>query len=114
MFDQIELVREFFEGLTAVDETIVARVAAAACPFCGGPPHRGATTPAAARRACRGRGGGLQASVQPVLWLGRVLPVVRRPRPVRFLGRRVYVAAVVIVAERRRGSRQRPRARFGG
>ena len=45
MFDQIELVREFFEGLTAIDETIVARVAAAACPVCGGPLHRGDYVP---------------------------------------------------------------------
>ncbi len=97
MFDQIELVREFFEGLTAVDETIVARVAAAACPFCGGPLHRGdyprkprgglvAVAAEAFRRRfslCCGREGCRRRATPP---------------SVRFLGRRVYVAAVVIVA----------------
>jgi hypothetical protein len=41
MFDPIELGREFFEKLTAVDAAITARVAAGACSRCGGPLHVG-------------------------------------------------------------------------
>ena len=41
MFDQIELGREFFEGLTAIDAAILARVGSEGCRFCGGPLHRG-------------------------------------------------------------------------
>lgn len=97
MFDQIELVREFFEGLTAIDETIVARVAAAACPVCGGPLHRG-------DYARKPRGGLLAVAADAFtrrfsLCCGRE-GCRRRATPpsVRFLGRRVYVGAVVIVA----------------
>ncbi len=41
MFDEIELGREFFEGLTAIDAAILARAECEACRFCGGPLHRG-------------------------------------------------------------------------
>ena len=41
MFDEIELGREFFEGLMAIDAAILARAGGEACRFCGGPLHRG-------------------------------------------------------------------------
>jgi hypothetical protein len=37
MFDQIELGREFFEGLMAIDAAILARAGREVCRFCGGP-----------------------------------------------------------------------------
>ena len=97
MFDQIELVREFFERMTEIDEAITARVAAAACPFCGGPLHRG-------DYARKPRGGLFAIAAETFtrrfsLCCGR--DGCRRramPPSVRFLGRRVYVGAVVIVA----------------
>ena len=97
MFDEFALVREFFEGLSSVDAAIVARVAAAGCPFCGGVLHRadfqrkprwGAFAEIAgafsrrfslccSREGCRKRA---------------------TPPSVRFLGRRVYLGVVVLVA----------------
>jgi hypothetical protein len=50
MFDQIELGREFFEGLMAIDAAILARAGREVCRFCGGPLHRGDY----ARRRSRG------------------------------------------------------------
>lgn len=97
MFDQIELAREFFEGLTAIDAAIVARAAAEACRFCGGPLHRG-------DYARKPRGGLMAAAAEA---FGRRFSLCcgregcrRRATPpsVRFLGRRVYVGAVVIIA----------------
>jgi hypothetical protein len=41
MFDPFEMRREFFEGLTAIDEAIVDRAAEEPCRDCGGPLHRG-------------------------------------------------------------------------
>jgi hypothetical protein len=41
MFDEIELVGEFFARLSELDEAIVSRAAEAGCRFCGGPLHRG-------------------------------------------------------------------------
>ncbi|MEO6420455.1 MAG: hypothetical protein ABIP39_13645 [Polyangiaceae bacterium] len=97
MFDQIELVGEFFERLTAIDEAITARVAAAACAFCGGPLHRG-------DYPRKPRGGLVAVAAEAFsrrfsLCCGRE-GCRRRATPpsVRFLGRRVYVGAVVIVA----------------
>jgi hypothetical protein len=97
MFDEIELGRELFEMLTAIDAAITAMVAAVACRFCGGPLHRGdyprkprgglVATPGEAfvRRfsLCCGREGCRRRATPP---------------SVRFLGRRVYVGAAVIVA----------------
>jgi hypothetical protein len=97
MFDRIELGIEFFEGLTAIDAAIVERAAAEKCRDCGGPLHRGdyARKPrgglvapgadAFSRRfsLCCGRDGCRHRAMPP---------------SVRFLGRRVYVGAVVIVA----------------
>jgi hypothetical protein len=97
MFDAIELGIEFFEGLTAIDEAIVARAAAERCRECGGPLYRGdyprkpragllgQLTEAFDRRfsLCCGREGCRHRATPP---------------SVRFLGRRVYVGAVVILA----------------
>jgi hypothetical protein len=97
MFGPVELLREFFEGLTAIDAAIVQRAAAEKCRDCGGPLHRGdyprkprggpwAPAADAFRRRfslCCGRDGCRHRATPP---------------SVRFLGRRVYVGAVVIVA----------------
>lgn len=97
MFDPFELGIEFFEGLTAIDVAIVERAARESCRDCGGPLHRGdyprkprgglvgAAAEAFGRRfsLCCGRDGCRHRATPP---------------SVRFLGRRVYVGAVVIVA----------------
>jgi hypothetical protein len=97
MFDPIELGREFFEKLTAVDAAITARVAAGACSRCGGPLHVG-NYPRKPR-------GGLFAMEGESLTLRFSLCCGREgcrrrttPPSVRFLGRRVYVGAVVVLA----------------
>lgn len=97
MFDQRELGSEFFEGLTAIDAQIVEKVAEGGCVFCGGPLHRGdyprkprcgliaASAETFVRRfsLCCGREGCRRRATPP---------------SVRFLGRRVYVGAAVIIA----------------
>jgi hypothetical protein len=97
MFGEIELGIEFFEGLTAIDQAIVERAAAEACPHCGGPLYRG-------DYPRKPRGGFLARHGENFcrrfsLCCGR--DGCRRratPPSVRFLGRRVYVGASVIVA----------------
>jgi hypothetical protein len=97
MFDEIVLGREFFEGLVAIDEAIVAQAAKQPCRFCGGPLHRS--------DYARKPRGGLIAAVGEDLaqrfslccgWEG----CRRRAMPpsVRFLGRRVYLGAAMIMA----------------
>jgi hypothetical protein len=97
MFDPFEMRREFFEGLRAVDEAIVRRVAEEPCRDCGGPLYRsdyprkprGGVMPMEAegfdRRfsLCCGREGCRHRTTPP---------------SVRFLGRRVYIGAVVVMA----------------
>jgi hypothetical protein len=97
MFDQIALGGEFFEGLRAIDEAIVEEAAAGACRFCGGRLHRG-------DYPRKPRGGLIGKAAESFcrrfsLCCGRE-GCRRRATPpsVRFLGRRVYVGAVVIVA----------------
>lgn len=98
MFDPIELGREFFERLTAVDAAIAAKVAARACSRCGGPLHVG-NYPRKPR-------GGLLAVAGEALTLLRFSLCCGRegcrrrttPPSLRFLGRRVYLGAVVILA----------------
>ena len=88
---------KIFQRLMAIDEETCARVAAAGCPFCGGPLHR-SDYPRKPR-------GGLLAEAGEVFtrrlslccgWEG----CRRRATPpsVRFLGRRVYLGAAVILA----------------
>jgi hypothetical protein len=97
MFDPIEWGREFFERLTVIDATITARVAASACSRCGGPLHVG-------NYLRKPRGGlvgvaGEEFALRFSLCCGRE-GCRRRTTPpsVRFLGRRVYLGAVVILA----------------
>jgi hypothetical protein len=97
MFNDIELDREFFAALLRVDEDILRQVAAGRCRTCGGPLHRGdyerkprgaLLAPAGAEfvtrfSLCCGREGCRKRATPPSL---------------RFLGRRVYLGAVVVVA----------------
>lgn len=94
--DLFSLEREFFALLTEQDRQIAARVAAAGCPRCGGPLYRGDydRKPRGAQIApegetfvrrfslCCGREGCRKRATPPSL---------------RFLGRRVYLGAVVIL-----------------
>lgn len=97
MFDPFELRGEFFEGLVAIDEAIVERAAEEPCRDCGGPLHRG-------DYPRKPRGGEVAAAAEAFdrrfsLCCGREGCRHRATPPsVRFLGRRVYVGAVVVVA----------------
>ena len=97
MFDQFVLEREFFEKLEREDEEIARRVAAGGCPVCDGPLHRSDYD--------RKPRGGLVARAGEVfvkrfsLCCGREGCRKRATPPsLRFLGRRVYLGAVVILA----------------
>jgi hypothetical protein len=97
MFGEIELGREFFLVLEQRDEEITRRVAAARCGACGGPLHR-------ADYERKPRGGLIAAAGEKVvvrfsLCCGREGCRKRSTPPsLRFLGRRVYLGVVVIVA----------------
>jgi hypothetical protein len=97
MVDQLVLEREFFEQLQAHDEAITVRVAAEGCPACDGPLYRGDYDR-------KPRGGVIaQAGEEFVrrfsLCCGREGCRKRATPPsLRFLGRRVYLGAVVILA----------------
>jgi hypothetical protein len=97
MFGGIELGIEFFEGLVAIDAAILERAAVERCPLCGGPLHRG-------DYPRKPRGGLLGRAAEAFerrfsLCCGREGCRHRATPPsVRFLGRRVYVGAVVILA----------------
>jgi len=98
MFDAFEFGIEFFKGLVAIDEAIVERAAQEPCRHCDGPLYRGDHG-----RKPRGlpiaiaAGGAFDCRFS--LCCGRE-GCRRRAMPpsVRFLGRRVYVGAVVIMA----------------
>ena len=97
MFDDIEFGREFFEGLTSIDEAIAQRAALDPCRFCGGPLHRSDYL-----RKPRGglvAAGGEEFVRRFSLCCGRE-GCRRRAMPpsLRFLGRRVYLKTVVIAA----------------
>ena len=97
MVDQFAFGREFFAHLEQEDERIAQRVADEGCPHCKGPLYRGdydrkprgalfaerAETSIVRFSLCCGREGCRRRATPPSL---------------RFLGRRVYVGAVVIVA----------------
>jgi hypothetical protein len=97
MFDLFELGSEFLEGLVAIDEAIVERAAEEPCRDCGGPLHRSDFWR-------KPRGGQLAVASESFnrrfsLCCGREGCRHRATPPsVRFLGRRVYVGAVVIAA----------------
>ena len=97
MVDQFDLGHEFFEELTRLDEKIAQAVAANDCPACGGRLHRGnyERKPRGALIAPEGETSVTRFS----LCCGREGCRKRAlPPSVRFLGRRVYLGAVVIVA----------------
>ena len=97
MIDAIAFGREFFERLMAVDRAIVARAAEVPCRDCGGPLYRG-------DYPRKPRGGLLAAGI--AAWERRFSLCCGRdgcrhratPPSVRFLGRRVYAGAVVVLA----------------
>jgi hypothetical protein len=97
MFDPMGLEREFFEKLVAIDTAIVETASAQPCRDCGGPLHRG-------DYPRKPRGGLLGTATEGFelrfsLCCGREGCRHRATPPsVRFLGRRVYFGAVVIVA----------------
>ena len=97
MLDDLHLGSEFFRSLVAVDEAVTRRVAAEGCPVCNGPLHRSDydRKPRGALIAPAG-----EAFVRRFsLCCGREGCRKRvTPPSVRFLGRRVYLGAVVIVA----------------
>jgi hypothetical protein len=97
MWHGVRLAREFFAKLAEVDEEIARQVAAARCRYCGGPLHQGNY-----RRKPRGAevaGVGEAFKVRHSLCCGR-RGCRRRALPpsLRFLGRRVYLEAVVLIA----------------
>jgi hypothetical protein len=97
MFDQIPFRREFFEALLQEDERIVCEAAARGCPACEGRLHRAdyARKPRGALVAGEGEAYATRFS----LCCDRE-GCRRRATPpsLRFLGRRVYLGAVVLVA----------------
>lgn len=91
-----ELAVEFLMGLFEIDREIASVTKAAGCPHCGGQLHR-ADYPRKPR--------GLESKAEP--WFARRLSFCcaergcrkrRTPPSVRFLGRRVYAAIVVVLA----------------
>jgi hypothetical protein len=97
MVDGVALGCEFFEELEQIDRKIVQQVAAEGCLICDGPLHRS--------DYCRKPRGGLLAAtgedfvVRFSLCCGREGCRKRATPPsMRFLGRRVYLGAVVILA----------------
>ena len=97
MVDEINLGGEFFRLLEEFDKGVARRVAEAGCPWCEGPLHRGdyARKPRGALIAPAGE----TSVVRFSLCCGRE-GCRRRATPpsLRFLGRRVYLGVVVIVA----------------
>jgi hypothetical protein len=97
MVDEIGLGCEFFTLLEQMDEGMARRVAAEGCRVCDGPLHRGnySRKPRGALIAPAGE----TFVVRFSLCCGREGCRMRSTPPsVRFLGRRVYLGAVVIVA----------------
>lgn len=97
MLTDLLLEEKFFAVLTGLDAEIAEKVAASGCPHCGGPLYR-------ANYERKPRGGQIAAtgeafSIRHSLCCGR--EGCRRralPPSLRFLGRRVYVGAVVLLA----------------
>lgn len=97
MLHDARLAGEFFSRLEELDEKIAAEVAAARCRHCGGPLHQGNY-----RRKPRG---GLIGVAGEAFRLRHSLCCGRRgcrkralPPSLRFLGRRVYLEVVVVLA----------------
>jgi hypothetical protein len=97
MVDEIDFGGEFFRLLEELDEGVARRVAAERCPACAGPLHRGnyVRKPRGALLAPAGDASVVRYS----LCCGREGCRKRATPPsLRFLGRRVYLGVVVIVA----------------
>jgi hypothetical protein len=97
MLPDLRLNLEFFERLMAWDEELARQVAAARCPHCGGPLHQA--------NYWRKPRGGLLAEAGEAFRLRHSLCCGREgcrkrslPPSLRFLGRRVYLEAVVLLA----------------
>lgn len=97
MWHGVRLLGEFFAKLAEADEKIARQVAAAGCRFCGGPLHQGnyVRKPRGAAMA----GAGEPFALRHSLCCGR-RGCRRRALPpsLRFLGRRVYLEVVVLIA----------------
>ena len=95
MLHEVSLGRDFFTLLVKLDEDLVRRVADAGCPECDGPLHRGdyARKP---RGGLFARAGELFSERFSLCcgWCRRRC----LPPSVRFLGRRVYLEIVVLLA----------------
>lgn len=97
MMPNVELCEEFFSQVLAMDAELSRRVAAAGCPTCGGPLHQ-------AHYQRKPRGGLIAAageafSLRHSLCCGREGCRKRTlPPSFRFLGRRVYLEGVVLLA----------------
>lgn len=97
MLHESSLEEEFFESLLEIDEKITVEVARSGCRFCGGPLHR-------SDYERKPRGGAIAEAgeaftLRHSLCCGR--EGCRRralPPSLRFLGRRVYLEAVVLLA----------------
>lgn len=97
MLPDLRLNLECFERLMAWDEELARQVAAARCPHCGGPLHQA--------NYWRKPRGGLLAEAGEAFRLRHSLCCGREgcrkrslPPSLRFLGRRVYLEAVVLLA----------------
>jgi hypothetical protein len=97
MLPDLCLEEEFFRHLMVWDAELARQVAAARCPHCGGPLHRA--------NYVRKPRGGLLAETGEALRLRHSLCCGREgcrrrslPPSLRFLGRRVYFEAVVLLA----------------
>jgi hypothetical protein len=97
MFDQIKLKREFFAVLEEEDERILREVAACGCPVCQGQLHR-ADYPRKPRGALIAPEGEGYVTRFSLCCAREGCRKRATPPSVRFLGRRVYLGAVVIVA----------------
>jgi hypothetical protein len=97
MLPDLRLKEEYFERLRVWDEELARQVAAARCPHCCGPLHQA--------NYLRKPRGGLMATAGEAFRLRHSLCCGREgcrrrslPPSVRFLGRRVYLEAVVLLA----------------
>jgi hypothetical protein len=99
MFDQIPFPREFFEALLQEDERIVRAVAAKGCPVCAGRLHHADYVRKPRGALVAPEGDGEAYAIRFSLCCDRE-GCRRRATPpsLRFLGRRVYLGAVVLVA----------------
>jgi hypothetical protein len=97
MFDEFVLGSEFFEGLQRVDARIAEQVRKAGCPRCEGPLHR-ADYPRKPRGGAAAALGEDQTTRFSFCCGAEGCRKRATPPSLRFLGRRVYVEACVIVA----------------